>query len=228
VVEASHRARVSTRHCGPRSNPSRRTTRSRSRRTGSAASTDELGCTGSPRGGSDHGDPYGAGSEANGIGLIGGTSLLSGFAAARDRRPDSSGHAKALNRPGVVPTVAPRSLPGACGTARRPSASPLPACPRTGGHLYCPVPPTAPPAPRSTEHHLIGVTDRIRCRLRVMPARRIRPVGVQVNGELYQQALGEELRLLRNRRGWTRKQLNQHLQSDISLQTLATYELGTR
>lgn len=51
---------------------------------------------------------------------------------------------------------------------------------------------------------------------------------MQVNGELYQQALGEELRLLRKRRGWTRKQLNQHLQSDISLQTLATYELGTR
>lgn len=51
---------------------------------------------------------------------------------------------------------------------------------------------------------------------------------MQVDGELYQQALGDELRLLRKRRGWTRKQLNHHLQSDISLQTLATYELGTR
>ncbi|TCP46796.1 helix-turn-helix protein [Tamaricihabitans halophyticus] len=44
----------------------------------------------------------------------------------------------------------------------------------------------------------------------------------------YQRILGEEIRKLRKRRGWTRKELNQHLQSDISLQTLATYELGTR
>lgn len=52
--------------------------------------------------------------------------------------------------------------------------------------------------------------------------------GVHIDSELYQRVLGEELRKLRRRRGWTRKELNQHLQSDISLQTLATYELGTR
>jgi len=51
---------------------------------------------------------------------------------------------------------------------------------------------------------------------------------VRIDNDLYQRVLGEELRKLRRRRGWTRKELNQHLQSDISLQTLATYELGTR
>lgn len=50
----------------------------------------------------------------------------------------------------------------------------------------------------------------------------------QFDGTTYQQMLGVELRRLRKLRGWTRKQLNDHLQSDISLQTLATYELGTR
>lgn len=44
----------------------------------------------------------------------------------------------------------------------------------------------------------------------------------------YQRVLGEELRRLRKQRGWTRRDLNRRLQSDISLQTLATYELGTR
>lgn len=44
----------------------------------------------------------------------------------------------------------------------------------------------------------------------------------------YQRVLGDELRRLRKQRGWTRRDLNQRLQSDISLQTLATYELGTR
>ncbi|HEU5471455.1 MAG TPA: helix-turn-helix transcriptional regulator [Actinophytocola sp.] len=44
----------------------------------------------------------------------------------------------------------------------------------------------------------------------------------------YQRVLGDELRRLRKRRGWTRKELNDRLYSDISLQTLATYELGTR
>lgn len=44
----------------------------------------------------------------------------------------------------------------------------------------------------------------------------------------YQRILGDELRRLRKQRGWTRRDLNQRLQSDISLQTLATYELGTR
>ena len=51
---------------------------------------------------------------------------------------------------------------------------------------------------------------------------------VHMDSELYQRVLGEELRNLRRKRGWTRKELNRHLQSDISLQTLATYELGTR
>ncbi|GAB2993630.1 helix-turn-helix domain-containing protein [Amycolatopsis acidiphila] len=51
---------------------------------------------------------------------------------------------------------------------------------------------------------------------------------MHIDSELYQRVLGEELRTLRRQRGWTRKELNQHLQSDISLQTLATYELGTR
>lgn len=51
---------------------------------------------------------------------------------------------------------------------------------------------------------------------------------MQIDSDLYQQVLGDELRKLRKRRGWTRKQLNRELQSDISLQTLATYELGTR
>lgn len=51
---------------------------------------------------------------------------------------------------------------------------------------------------------------------------------MRIDSDLYQQVLGDELRKLRKKRGWTRKQLNHNLQSDISLQTLATYELGTR
>ncbi|WP_216215558.1 helix-turn-helix transcriptional regulator [Amycolatopsis aidingensis] len=51
---------------------------------------------------------------------------------------------------------------------------------------------------------------------------------MRIDGEAYQRALGEELRKLRKRRGWTRKELKERLQSEISLQTLATYELGTR
>jgi transcriptional regulator with XRE-family HTH domain len=51
---------------------------------------------------------------------------------------------------------------------------------------------------------------------------------VRIDVDTYQRILGEELRKLRRRRGWTRKELNQRLQSEISLQTLATYELGTR
>ncbi|HEY2059904.1 helix-turn-helix domain-containing protein [Amycolatopsis sp. NBC_01480] len=49
-----------------------------------------------------------------------------------------------------------------------------------------------------------------------------------IDVEHYQRILGDELRKLRRGRGWTRKELNRHLQSEISLQTLATYELGTR
>ena len=53
-------------------------------------------------------------------------------------------------------------------------------------------------------------------------------IDVLIDAEEYQRILGDELRKLRRSRGWTRKELNQHLQSEISLQTLATYELGTR
>ncbi|ATY17264.1 XRE family transcriptional regulator (plasmid) [Amycolatopsis sp. AA4] len=49
-----------------------------------------------------------------------------------------------------------------------------------------------------------------------------------IDAEHYQRVLGDELRKLRRGRGWTRKELNAQLQRDISLQTLATYELGTR
>lgn len=49
-----------------------------------------------------------------------------------------------------------------------------------------------------------------------------------IDADAFQRVLGEELRKLRRQRGWTRKELNERLQSDISLQTLATYELGTR
>ncbi len=49
-----------------------------------------------------------------------------------------------------------------------------------------------------------------------------------IDTDMYQRILGEELRKLRTQRGWTRKELGERLQSGISLQTLATYELGTR
>ena len=51
---------------------------------------------------------------------------------------------------------------------------------------------------------------------------------MRLDADEYQKALGEELRELRNRWGWTRKELGEQLDSEISLQTLATYELGTR
>lgn len=51
---------------------------------------------------------------------------------------------------------------------------------------------------------------------------------MQLDVTTYQRVLGDEIRRLRKQRGWTRKELNGRLQSDISLQTLATYELGTR
>lgn len=51
---------------------------------------------------------------------------------------------------------------------------------------------------------------------------------MEIDVETYQRVLGDEIRRLRKQRGWTRKDLNDRLQSDISLQTLATYELGTR
>jgi transcriptional regulator with XRE-family HTH domain len=51
---------------------------------------------------------------------------------------------------------------------------------------------------------------------------------VEIDTAAYQRVLGDELRTLRKQRGWTRKELNKRLQTEISLQTLATYELGTR
>jgi len=51
---------------------------------------------------------------------------------------------------------------------------------------------------------------------------------MQLDTDEYQRILGDELRKVRRGRGWTRKELNRHLVADISLQTLATYELGTR
>ncbi|GLZ31877.1 transcriptional regulator [Lentzea sp. NBRC 105346] len=51
---------------------------------------------------------------------------------------------------------------------------------------------------------------------------------MQIDTVAYQRVLGDELRTLRKQRGWTRKELNSRLQTEISLQTLATYELGTR
>jgi transcriptional regulator with XRE-family HTH domain len=60
------------------------------------------------------------------------------------------------------------------------------------------------------------------------PDRKVVDATVQIDTAAYQRVLGDELRSLRKQRGWTRKELNSRLQSDISLQTLATYELGTR
>jgi transcriptional regulator with XRE-family HTH domain len=51
---------------------------------------------------------------------------------------------------------------------------------------------------------------------------------VHIDAAGYQRVLGDELRRVRKQRGWTRKELQQRLDNDISLQTLATYELGTR
>ena len=51
---------------------------------------------------------------------------------------------------------------------------------------------------------------------------------VQLDPGAYQRILGEELRRLREQRGLTRRDLNHRLHSGLSLQTLATYELGTR
>ena len=51
---------------------------------------------------------------------------------------------------------------------------------------------------------------------------------MRIDAAVYQRVLGDELRKARKQRGWTRKELNNRLQTEISLQTLATYELGTR
>ncbi|MFC4857192.1 helix-turn-helix domain-containing protein [Actinophytocola glycyrrhizae] len=44
----------------------------------------------------------------------------------------------------------------------------------------------------------------------------------------YHRLVGAELRQLRKRLNWTRRDLRRRLRNDISLQALATYELGTR
>lgn len=47
-------------------------------------------------------------------------------------------------------------------------------------------------------------------------------------GQRFMRVLGDELRTARKLRGWSRKDLVVRLPCQISLQTLATYELGTR
>lgn len=51
---------------------------------------------------------------------------------------------------------------------------------------------------------------------------------MRLDADEYQRVLGEELRELRKNHGWTRRELSRRLDSEISQQTLATYELGTR
>lgn len=51
---------------------------------------------------------------------------------------------------------------------------------------------------------------------------------MRIDPALYQRTLGDELRKARKQLGWTRKDLQQRLDREVSLQTLATYELGTR
>jgi transcriptional regulator with XRE-family HTH domain len=46
--------------------------------------------------------------------------------------------------------------------------------------------------------------------------------------DVFARVLGDELRRARGRLGWTRKQLQSRLRSELSLQTLGTYETGTR
>lgn len=51
---------------------------------------------------------------------------------------------------------------------------------------------------------------------------------MHIDAAAVQRVLGDELRRVRKQRGWTRRELRHHLGSTVSLQTLATYELGTR
>lgn len=51
---------------------------------------------------------------------------------------------------------------------------------------------------------------------------------VEQRSQMLSRVLGDELRILRRRRGWTRRDLLKRLELDISLQTIATYEQGTR
>ncbi len=48
------------------------------------------------------------------------------------------------------------------------------------------------------------------------------------DGAAYQRLLGEELRTARRALGWNRRDLQRQLDGEVSLQTLATYELGSR
>ena len=50
----------------------------------------------------------------------------------------------------------------------------------------------------------------------------------QHDKDLFQVALGEELRLLRLKRGWTCKELARRLRGNVSPQTVTTWELGSR
>lgn len=49
-----------------------------------------------------------------------------------------------------------------------------------------------------------------------------------ITDDQYRRTVGDELRALRKRRGWTRKQLAARLPNGFALQTLASYEQGTR
>ncbi|MPZ84700.1 MAG: helix-turn-helix domain-containing protein [Actinophytocola sp.] len=51
---------------------------------------------------------------------------------------------------------------------------------------------------------------------------------INTEAEAFLAALGDELRRARERRGWTRQDLVDRLGADISTNTLATYEFGTR
>jgi transcriptional regulator with XRE-family HTH domain len=54
------------------------------------------------------------------------------------------------------------------------------------------------------------------------------PVPDEPSNSTFRRVLGDELRRARKSRGWTRKELRARLPHDLSVQTLATYELGTR
>ena len=51
---------------------------------------------------------------------------------------------------------------------------------------------------------------------------------VRIDNTRYRQVLGDELRQARAQRGWTREELRSRMGDGLSLQTLATYEQGTR
>jgi transcriptional regulator with XRE-family HTH domain len=53
-------------------------------------------------------------------------------------------------------------------------------------------------------------------------------MAAHLDGDAFRRVLGDELRAARKERGLIRKDVAPHLDHDMSLQTLATYELGTR